>query len=115
MGGIIFEGHVENGISCEKRKLWKETSFLVDRFIAKEKLTDIKLRLYQDKIHIKIPPPFPGIPVPHLHRGGKVYQLSQRQWNRFSKMVVRDLKAKMSKIKSVDLEQLSALSAVIKK
>jgi len=115
MAGRIFEGYVVDGINGGRRGLWKETSTLVERFIAREKLDGYRLRLYQARTPIKLPPRFPGIPAPHLHQGGKVYPLNQEQWGRFTTAVIRDLRVRMNNIENVDLDKLSALSAVINK
>jgi hypothetical protein len=113
MGGVIIEGKVWDGTRGGDMMLWKESSVLITRFINKEKLVGQRLRLYQDKVRIRIPKPFPGIPVPHLHYKGKVYPLTRAQWNRFSKMIVKDLTARISKVRTVDLEGLSTMSTAI--
>jgi len=113
MGGIIIDGYVVDGTHGGRRGIWREVSSLVSRFIEKEKLVPVRLRLFADKTAIKLPPRFPGIPEPHLHYQGKMYAMTQANWRQFSDMVIEGFKAQLDKIKTVDLDGLSAMSAVI--
>jgi hypothetical protein len=113
MGVIIVDGWVVDGTHGGRRGIWREFSALVGRFIEKEKLVPIRLRLMADKTSIKLPQRFPGIPEPHLHYQGKMYAMTQANWQQFSNMVVEDLKVQIGKIKTVNLDGLSAMSAVI--
>lgn len=113
MGAIIVDGKVWDGTRGLKMMLWKDSSLLISRFINKEKLIGQRLTLYQERTRIRIPKWFPGIPVPHLHYKGKVYPLTKPQWNRFSSMIIKDLTARMRKIKTVDLEGLGTVATAI--
>jgi hypothetical protein len=123
MGGIIVNGWVVGRIAGRRwvvdgafggnRGIWKGVSALASRFIEQEKLVPIKLNLLANKTRIKLPHRFPGIPDPHLHYQGKVYAMTHANWRQFSTMVIEDLRAKMDKIKTVDLDRLSAMSAII--
>jgi hypothetical protein len=123
MGVIIVDGlgvgtigarrWVVDGAFGGNRGIWREFSALAGRFIEKEKLVPIRLSLLADKTPIKLPHRFPGIPQPHLHHQGKMYAMTQANWQQFSDMVIQNLRNQMDKIKTVDLDRLSAMSAVI--
>jgi hypothetical protein len=113
MGIIIVDGYVVDGTHGGRRGIWRDFSALVSRFIEKEKLVPIRLRLFADNTRVKLPHRFPGIPEPHLHYQGKMYAMTQANWRQFSDMVIEDFRAQMGKIKSVDLDRLSVMSAVI--
>ena len=93
--------------------LWTREAFVIRRFITKEKLKPIPVDLRVGGSRVRIPPWFPGIPVPHLHFRGRCYRVTQAQWKRFSGAVIRNLKVRMGKIKSVRPEQLAAMADVI--
>jgi hypothetical protein len=115
MGIIITDGRrVWDGTIGGKMILWEEAAVLTGRFIKREKLAGHRFNLYLGKKRIRIPRWFPGIPVPHMHYQGKVYPMTKTQWSKYSSAVVKDLRVKMGKIKTVDLEGLATMATAIK-
>lgn len=56
---------------------------------------------------------FPGgLRVPHLHLDGKVYQLSQKQWETFSARIVADARVKLATVTSVNFDNAMSLAQV---
>jgi len=113
MGGIIIEGIPRLWPNGREVLMWKYNAAITKKFISDQKLTPAKFKFLVDERPIVRRPPIPGIPAPHLHYAGKLYMISPAQWKKFSSLVMRDLRAKMGKIKSVDMDHLSALSAVV--
>jgi hypothetical protein len=114
MGGVIIEGRrFIDGTAGGRRLMWKEFAVITRNFIRTEKLKPVKLSVLADKKPIRWPRPLGGIPVPHLHYGGKLYILPEVKWRKFSNRIVRDLKIRMGNIKNVDMDRLSAMSAVV--
>ena len=72
MGGIIIEGYVDGTVGG-RRAIWRQSTALIERFIAKEKLVGqtVRVQLGPRVIKWPRPRPFPGIPVPHLHHRGQ--------------------------------------------
>jgi hypothetical protein len=71
------------------------------------------MNLLKEKKSIPLPRPFPGIPNPHVHYKGRIYEVSQAQWRKFSGMVMKDLARKMGRIKTVRMDELAAYSEMV--
>ena len=51
-----------------------------------------------------------GIRIPHVHLDRDIYLLDDKQWGRLVAAKVRDFKAKLSNVKTVNFEQMMRLS-----
>ncbi len=114
MGVVVIDGrYLFDGTAGGKRLMWREFTAITRTFIRTERLKSVKLSVLVDKRPIRWPRHFPGIPVPHLHYGGRIYLMSEAKWRKFSSRVVRDLKNRMGRIRNVDMDRLGAISDVI--
>ncbi len=58
------------------------------------------------------PKPFPGgLRLPHLHFKDEIYLLDNKQWKEFSFKVIRSLKDRLNRAKTVSFDQLLEASA----
>lgn len=66
------------------------------------------------KIDIVDPRPYPGgLRIPHLHFKNDVYLLTEEQWREFSSTVLKDLRAKLGKTRTITFDQLVETNAAI--
>ena len=117
MGIIIVDGRRVisfDGTAGGDMILWKDSAALTAKFIQKEKLTGDRFRVFLGKERIRLPRWCLGMPEPHLHHRSMIYPITKAQWNRYSAGIVKDLKVRMGKIKTVDAKGLSAVSAALK-
>jgi hypothetical protein len=56
------------------------------------------------------PFPWPGFRAPHLHYGGDIYVLTEKQWSDFSKAAIKGFQEKLARADSVGFAQLMELS-----
>jgi hypothetical protein len=96
-----------------KWMLWKDAVRIIDRFIKAEKLKPVRIGLWRENKRIPLQRPFPGIPVPHVHYGGRIYEVNATQWRKFSGMVMKDLATKLAKVKTVGMDELAAYSEMV--
>lgn len=94
--------------------IWKNQVKVVEQFVKAEKLQVTKLRVMANETLLKINPKrFPGIPVPHLHLGDKMYTLNDQQWKGFTSQLNKDMIAKLAEVKPVDIAHIADISNAI--
>jgi hypothetical protein len=92
---------------------------LVTRFKLKplaaeySKMIELPPIIAERKPPIRRPPIPGGIRIAHVHFKDDIYLLSDEQWKEFTNSIIKDFQAKLSKIKSVNLEQTIELSEAI--
>ncbi len=48
--------------------------------------------------------------APHLHLDGDIFQLSQKQWNKFTKKALATMRERLAKVETIGFEQMMELS-----
>lgn len=125
MGGVIIDARqlgsfefnkmiVIDGTNGGWRHLWADNIATIKSFINAAKLKPIETQLFLNKKEFRWPVNWPGIPVPHLHFNDNLYQLTEGQWKQFTGNVMKDLQGKLAKANNVGLDQLDALSGVVR-
>lgn len=125
MAGITFKPNLKwDGTNGGKMALWKAQAAVAKAVIAEYQLQPITVRTevagpavaarsaaapWIKKIG------FPGIPVPHLHYGGKIYPVTYAQWKQFSGGVIRDVQGRLARAGQVGLPELEALTGITAK
>lgn len=117
VGKVIWDG-----INGGRRGIWKAQAEIAGSIVAKYQLKPVAVRTEitgaaglaagaATKRAILWPKrDFPGIPVPHLHFGGKIYPLSDVQWKQFADGVMKDVQTRLAGAGQVQVETLAALS-----
>lgn len=60
------------------------------------------------------PRPFPGgLRIPHLHYKDEIFMLQEAQWRDFSGRVMKTLRSKMGRTRTVSFDQLVEVSSAI--
>jgi hypothetical protein len=54
-----------------------------------------------------------GIKAPHIHYDGETYFLTDKQWNEFSKTIIKGFQNKLAHAKGINFDQLMNLSDVM--
>jgi hypothetical protein len=130
MGSVVIGGKVMwDGTHGGKLGIWKAKVDIAKAIIAKYQLQPIGVntqitgglksaRSVAAKSPVRWPKvPFPGVPDPHLHYGGKIYPVSEVQWRQFADGVMKDVQAKLAKssqVGPIELEVLSEMTANLK-
>jgi hypothetical protein len=58
-------------------------------------------------------PRFGGWPLPHLHYGGEIYALNEKQWADFSKQMMQVFATKLQNTNKVTFNQLMGVSEAV--
>lgn len=59
-------------------------------------------------------PPFPGgLRIAHLHFEDKLYLLNDEQWKAFSTQVMKNFRAKLAKVNTVNFSQVMSISHAV--
>jgi hypothetical protein len=94
--------------------LWKNHAKVIEQFVKAEKLQPAKVAITANEIALKFNPKrFPGIPVPHLHLGDKMYALTDQQWKGFTSQLNKDMMTKLAEVKPVDIAHIADISNAI--
>lgn len=59
---------------------------------------------------IPIPFPWPGFRAPHLHYGGDIYVLTEKQWSDFSRTAIKNFQEKLAGAESVKFAELMEIA-----
>lgn len=94
--------------------IWKNHAKVIEQFVKSEGLQPAKLKILVNEAPLRmLGKRFPGIPVPHLHIDGKIFELSGQQWNKFATQMNKDMAAKLADVKPVGLGHIAAISNAI--
>lgn len=98
-GGIIIDGR-EFGIIITDGRFERALLETAATSVAKSK----------EPARLKIPS-FPGgIRGPHIHFGGDIYLLNDKQWQEFSDRIIKNIQEKLANAKAINFEQVMELS-----
>lgn len=76
-------------------------------------LSPMEAQLSKKTVHVN-PKPFPGgLKHPHLHFKDEIYLLDNKQWREFSVKVIKSLKDRLNRARTVSFDQLLEASAGI--
>ncbi len=120
-------------IAGRPAEIWLGYRDIVGNFVKKNKLKPPKPEEYpylptsgeigefegmvsrsKTKLAIRWPFPFPGgIRAAHVHYGPDVYLLNQKQWNSFTKQVMKDVQNRISKTEQVSFEEALQITEAV--
>ncbi|TAN62749.1 hypothetical protein EPN18_04130 [bacterium] len=94
--------------------MWKDYVKVTEQFIRAEGLKESKLKITVNEAPLKFDPKrFPGIPVPHIHLGNKMYALNDQQWKTFTTQLNKEMAIKLNAVKPVDIAEIANISNAI--